>query len=108
MSQMIFVLSAAEFLLAPHLKLPLPTKTARSLVGLGVWLPGLLLVVRSARSWVELGSRNRKFHDQSQALSSRLRLSPLSSPSLRSLLTDRRRPVRGRRRGPRVAQPGVA
>ena len=44
------------------------------------------------------GSRNRKLRDQPQALSSRLRLSPLSPP-LRSILTDRRRPVRGRRRG---------
>ena len=54
--------------------------------------------------WRRRGSRNRKLHDQSQALPSRLRLSPLSPPSLRSILTDRRRPVRGRRQSPRFAR----
>ena len=77
MSRTILALSTAA-LLAPYLKLPLPTKAARSLEGLGVPCtpPVLLLAVRSARSWVGLGAQQLKFDDQSQALSSRLRLSP--------------------------------
>jgi hypothetical protein len=60
------------------------------------WRPG-----RCGRGW-GWGCSNRKFHDQSQALSLRVRLSPLSP--LRSILTNRPRPVRGRRRGLRFAR----
>ena len=60
---------------------------------------------RRGRGW-GWGRRNWEFNDQSQALSSRLRLSPLSPP-LRSILTNRRRPVRGRRRGPGFARVDV-
>ena len=42
---------------APHLKLPLPTKAARSLEVSGAPSPVLLLAVRSARSSVASGAR---------------------------------------------------
>ena len=100
MSRTIVALSAVA-LLCGSSQLPLPMKVARSLEGLGVPLPGRLLVVRSARSWVVLGAQHRKFHDQSQALLSRLRLSPISPP-LRSILTNRRQPATRAAPGPRV------
>jgi hypothetical protein len=52
----------------------------------------LLLAVRSAQSSV---ARQSEIQLPIKALSSRLRLSSLSSP-LRSILKNRRRPVRGR------------
>ena len=56
MSRTILALSTVALLCA-YLKLPLPTKAARSLEGLGARSPVLLLAVRSARSSVGLGAQ---------------------------------------------------